>query len=262
MAEILAFSRRRPRAPLPYAALAAGAFTAGAALAVGLTQGGSDRPEIVAAATPGSVIIGRASVVDGDTIDIGGKRIRLAGVDAPESGQTCTDGAGLDYACGREAAAELDAFLAASRPTRCSVTDTDRYGRAVSACVRADGADVQDFLVGEGWALDYAAYSGGAYAARQAAAEAANRGVWQGAFVPPWEWREGTRAAPTVEAEAPSAPPAGCSIKGNISSAGERIYHRPGQRHYDATVIDTGRGERWFCSEGEAVAAGWRAAQV
>jgi hypothetical protein len=55
---------------------------------------------------------------------------------------------------------------------------------------------------------------------------------------------------------------AGCVIKGNISSSGERIYHLPGQRYYDKTVISWSKGERWFCTEQEAVAAGWRKAKV
>lgn len=54
----------------------------------------------------------------------------------------------------------------------------------------------------------------------------------------------------------------GCDIKGNISASGERIYHVPGQRYYDATVVWPLRGERWFCSEAEARAAGWRRAKI
>jgi hypothetical protein len=53
-----------------------------------------------------------------------------------------------------------------------------------------------------------------------------------------------------------------CLIKGNVSSRGERIYHPPGCRYYNSTVIDPKRGERWFCSEQEAVAAGWRRTKV
>lgn len=50
-----------------------------------------------------------------------------------------------------------------------------------------------------------------------------------------------------------------CAIKGNISyTTGEKIYHLPGMRFYDDTVIDTSAGERWFCTEAEAVSAGWR----
>ena len=58
------------------------------------------------------------------------------------------------------------------------------------------------------------------------------------------------------------APTAGCTIKGNISQSGERIYHMPGQQYYTRTVIDPDAGERWFCSEQEASAAGWRKARV
>ena len=54
----------------------------------------------------------------------------------------------------------------------------------------------------------------------------------------------------------------GCVIKGNISSSGERIYHVPGQRYYDKTLINEHQGERWFCTEQEAMAAGWRKAKV
>ena len=53
----------------------------------------------------------------------------------------------------------------------------------------------------------------------------------------------------------------GCNIKGNINDRGEYIYHVPGQKYYSRTVISTSRGERWFCSEEEARAAGWRRAR-
>lgn len=53
-----------------------------------------------------------------------------------------------------------------------------------------------------------------------------------------------------------------CLIKGNISSSGEKIYHMPGQRYYDRTKINEGAGERWFCTEQEAVDAGWRKSKV
>lgn len=53
-----------------------------------------------------------------------------------------------------------------------------------------------------------------------------------------------------------------CVIKGNINTQGERIYHVPGQRYYNDTVISASHGERWFCSEEEARAAGWRRSKV
>jgi len=82
--------------------------------------------------------------------------------------------------------------------------------------------------------------------------------MWKGRFIEPWEWRRGKRfSAPAAN----DNQPAGCSIKGNIGRSGERIYHLPGQPSYAATRISPERGERWFCSEAEAEAAGWRPAR-
>ncbi len=63
-------------------------------------------------------------------------------------------------------------------------------------------------------------------------------------------------------AQSRDPPATQCLIKGNINGRGERIYHPPGCRYYNATVIDPRRGERWFCSEAEARAAGWRRTKV
>lgn len=206
---------------------------------------------------------GRASVIDGDTVEIAGKRIRFNGIDAPESRQYCADAKGFDYPCGRRAADALDAFLAASRPLHCSFVDRDRYGRLVGNCSRADGRSVQKWLVEEGLALDWPRYSHGSFAAEQVSAKAAHRGVWQGRFDQPWDWR----AVNTDKVETVSEPStsvglldSGCNIKGNISSGG-RIYHVPGQKYYNETRITSRKGERWFCSEAEARAAGWRKAR-
>ncbi|WP_457586117.1 thermonuclease family protein [Ensifer canadensis] len=134
-------------------------------------------------------LVGRASVVDGDTIDVGKVRVRLHGVDAPESRQLCSDGDGDTYRCGREAAFALDRFLAASRPTRCEAVENDRYGRVVAVCFRADGVNVNHWLVENGHALDWPRYSKGAYAGAQRAARVSGFGIWQGAFQKPCEVR-------------------------------------------------------------------------
>lgn len=131
---------------------------------------------------------GRASVIDGDTIEISGERIRFNGIDAPESWQRCAAD-GKEYRCGKEAAFALDEWLAASRPTRCEFVERDRYGRMVANCFRADGASVADWLVRNGWALDWPRYSDGEFAEEQEEARGAKRGVWRGAFEQPCEAR-------------------------------------------------------------------------
>jgi endonuclease YncB( thermonuclease family) len=134
-------------------------------------------------------VTGRASVVDGDTIDINGMRIRFNGIDAPESWQKCQRADGTQYRCGAAAAFALDDFLAASRPTRCEPVDVDRYHRIVANCFRADGKNVNAWLVRTGNAVDWVRYSHGAFAADQNMAKAANAGIWSGSFVSPCEMR-------------------------------------------------------------------------
>ncbi|MBP2235296.1 endonuclease YncB(thermonuclease family) [Sinorhizobium kostiense] len=141
------------------------------------------------AAIAAEAIVGRASVIDGDTIEVRGEHIRLHGVDAPESWQSCKDSDGATYRCGKEAAMALDQFLAASRPARCEFVERDRYGRVVGICFRADGREVNRWLVESGNAVDWAKYSDGRYAADQAAARLKGIGLWRGAFQLPCEAR-------------------------------------------------------------------------
>lgn len=205
-------------------------------------------------------LVGRASVIDGDTIEIHGERIRFNGVDAPESSQLCKNALGNSYRCGADASKALDEFLAASRPTRCEFVEFDRYDRFVGICFRADGTDVNEWLVENGHALDWARYSNARYAAAQEHARINKNGMWAGRFDLPWEWRRGVRdVSSSVPAAATIPPDDKCVIKGNINSKGDKIYHRPGQRHYEQVTIHEHRGQRWFCSEAEAEAAGWRA---
>lgn len=91
------------------------------------------------------------------------------------------------------------------------------------------------------------------YVAEETEARSGQRGIWQGKFVPPWEYR-----SKRWEVARQTAPD-GCVIKGNINRKGVRIYHAPWSKSYDRTQINTSKGERWFCSEREAIDAGWRA---
>ncbi|TWA74143.1 endonuclease YncB(thermonuclease family) [Azospirillum brasilense] len=211
-------------------------------------------------------LTGTASVVDGDTLEVRGTRIRLHGIDAPESQQLCQDATGKDWRCGQQAALALSDRIG-RRPVDCLVKDTDRYGRSVAAC-SVGGESLNAWMAANGWAMAYRQYSKD-YVGAEATARAARAGIWAGTFQPPWEWRaakrEGRPQAANQSRPAPAAaptsiPPSGCTIKGNINSKGERVYHVPGGRSYDQTRIDTSDGERWFCSEDEAQAAGWRRA--
>lgn len=211
-------------------------------------------------------ITGRASVTDGDTVLIHGTRIRLYGIDAPESAQLCQDAAGKDYRCGQRAALAL-ANRIGEAPISCEPRDTDRYGRTVAVC-RKGTEDLSAWLVQQGYATAYQRYARD-YVPAEATARAAKRGLWAGTFDPPQDWRRAKRAGgietrPEMEkppAVVPTPAQAACAIKGNISRKGDKIYHLPGTRDYDRTVIGTGSGERMFCSEDEAKAAGWRAAR-
>lgn len=142
-----------------------------------------------APASSSDTITGRASVIDGDTIEIAGKRLRLHGVDAPESWQKCSDGDGDTYRCGKSAAGALDRFLAASRPIRCDVVERDRYQRLVGVCFRADGRNVNRWLVESGNALDWVRYSRGAYADAEKTARLSGIGIWRGDFQLPCKVR-------------------------------------------------------------------------
>jgi len=217
-------------------------------------------------------LVGRASVIDGDTIEIHGERVRFNGIDAPESTQLCSDSDGQQYRCGAKSAEALAGWLAASSPTSCQFVERDQYGRFVGNCTRADGASVQRWLVRNGHAMDWPRYSNGVFAKEQSTAKAEKTGIWQGQFELPWEWRAAQRGqsdGSSIVALMPSAtsPAASseqsssCNIKGNISRKGERIYHVPGQKYYAQTRISIGKGEQWFCSEQEAKAAGWRRSQ-
>ena len=132
-------------------------------------------------------ITGQASVIDGDSLEIHGQRIRLSGVDAPESDQLCRGDDSLQYRCGTKAANEL-ALLIAGMPVSCKGVDVDRYKRVVAVC-SVGGQDIGERLVRAGLALDWPRYSKGKYAGAQKEAERAGRGVWAGSYVVPWDYR-------------------------------------------------------------------------
>lgn len=132
-------------------------------------------------------ISGVASIIDGDTLEIHGTRIRLHAVDAPETRQTCYTKSSKPYRCGVEASRALDEFVGRATVT-CERKQTDRYGRMVARC-RARGVDLGEWLVRNGHGVAYRAY-GKAYVAAEDEARLAKRGIWAGKFDMPWDWRK------------------------------------------------------------------------
>lgn len=227
---------------------------------------------LLLAASPvfAQTISGRAEIVDGDTLIIGEVRIRLNAEDAPETDQTCLNANGSPYACGIVARDRLRTRIGQASIT-CISEGEDRYGRTLATC-QIGNENVNRWLVTEGLALAYVQYSN-RYVADEADAGKNQRGLWSGAFTAPWDWRHRTPDTPLLGMLAqkadktiignvrPATPPVTeCAIKGNVNREGERIYFLPGNSAYGKVRMDKGMGERWFCSEDEAVAAGWRKA--
>lgn len=199
-----------------------------------------------------SDLSGAASVIDGDTIDLGGERVRLEGIDAPEMAQVCGRSTGGSWACGREAANAL-VRLTRDREVVCRRHGIDKYERVLGVC-SVDGVEINAELVRQGLAWAFVKYSA-SYVKQEADAKAARVGVWQGEAEPAWIYRENRWKTAQDQA------PAGCAIKGNITENGH-IYHMPWSPWYGRVKVDLSRGERWFCSEGEAKSAGWRSAAL
>jgi endonuclease YncB( thermonuclease family) len=225
------------------------------ALAAGLLCAGTGSPESRPHASQ-AAIGGHAKVVDGDTIVVNATRIRLEGIDAPEAGQTCgrqpscrRHGSDMcDWPCGTEATAAL-AGLIEGKVVRCQARGADRYGRTLAVCFLGE-EDVNAWMVRWGHARAFVRYST-RYVAEEQQARAQRLGIWQGEAIPAWEHRARRWAAAVPQALQ------GCTIKGNVTARG-KIYHMPGSPWYERIDMDAGKGRRWFCTEAEALAAGWR----
>jgi len=191
-------------------------------------------------------------VVDGDTVVLAGERLRLEGIDAPELGQTCLDDTGAAVKCGQNARQHLQRLLF-SGAVSCTGDTLDGFGRRLATCF-VGNRDINAQMVQDGHALAFRKYSS-RYLSQEDAARQSGSGMWRGHFEHPWDYR----AARWQVAGTAQAAPAGCPIKGNISKNG-RIYHPPWAPAYARTRIDETKGERWFCTEAEAIAAGWRPA--
>ncbi|UYN97812.1 MAG: thermonuclease family protein [Enhydrobacter sp.] len=137
-----------------------------------------------------SPLLGTASVVDGDTLEIRSQRVRLHGIDAPESRQLCTRQDGTRWRCGQQAALAL-ADRIGTATVRCEGNSRDRYGRLIAVCYK-NKEDLNRWMVANGWAVAYRRYSL-AYAPDEDRARAARNGIWSSTFDMPWDWRAGVK---------------------------------------------------------------------
>lgn len=141
----------------------------------------------LAAAEP--TIVGVASVIDGDTLEIHAERIRLHGIDAPESSQLCAR-LGTKWRCGQHAALALADKIGGST-VRCEGSLRDRYGRLIAVCFK-DSENLNRWMIANGWAVAFRRYSQD-YVDDEDQARSARRGIWSGTFDMPWDWRAGIR---------------------------------------------------------------------
>lgn len=224
---------------------------------------------VLPVATQAAEITGVPKIRDGDQITIGGTRVRLAGIDAPSLDQLCLGPKGDRWTCGIAARDALAGHVG-DKSWTCAVVPTDRK-QSIAKCT-VDGEDIQQWMVKNGWALSYVRFAH-TYDADEKTARAAKVGLWQGAFIAPWDWRVRTnktvilgatrppknaRRILLASASGPVAPSPDCTIKGNVNSSGECIYHKPTSRWYAQIKMKVAKGTRWFCSVEDAEAAGCR----
>jgi endonuclease YncB( thermonuclease family) len=221
------------------------------ALAVGLL-GLVPVPSADATGGPGAIpLSGTPRVIDGDTLELDGSRIRLDGIDAPESSQSCPRKGLGSWACGTAATTALGK-LVEHQTVSCQPQGFDKYGRTLAVCF-VGNKDINAAMVRQGYAWAFVKYSS-LYVQQEAQARSEGVGIWQAAATPAWDYRHRQWGA------AEPAAPAGCAIKGNVTKHG-KIYHMPWSPWYTQIRMETAKGKRWFCTEAEAVAAGWRPVQ-
>lgn len=198
-------------------------------------------------------IVGIPRVIDADTLEVSGQRIRLGGIDAPEMSEECLRADGRRWACGVWATEQARAMLAGQR-VHCVDLGQRTYQRVVGRCYLGE-QDIAVSLIEAGAARRCARYARAqgqdkAYAAAEARGMQAQAGVFGGPLNPLAGFCDDRQDTPVAT---------GCAIKGNVSQNGQ-IYHLPGQRDYQRVNMDK-PGVRWFCSEEAAQAAGWRRAR-
>ncbi len=193
-------------------------------------------------------IEGRATVLGPDALRVGSTVIKLSDIEAPEKDQRCPKGGNRRWRCGEAAQAALGR-LANGRTLKCEVRGMDASGVATAVCYDKD-TDINAALVKAGHVF---AVTGllSRYGSLEAEARNAKAGLWASDAERPAAYRA------RLWEEAKKRAPDGCPIKGHVTG-GSRSYVMPWAADYDRVRVNTQRGGRWFCSEEDAVAAGWK----
>lgn len=248
---------------LPGAGAAAAVFVFGAALSPemgssthGIVTGSTERTAFPNPPSPnrdaaesGAVISGRATATSGDLIRVGNKLVRLADIEAPQAGQPCFTGKSRRWNCSGSARDALHR-LVRGRRVACELKDGSSSEPPVGHCRTAE-ADLAAALVCKGHVF---ATLDGTYGSEEEAARAEKLGLWQGQADRPADWRQ------KVWEEAKRASPDGCPIKGLVHR-GNKVYAMPWSESYNRALQKT-RAGRWFCTEDEARAAGFKDSQL
>jgi endonuclease YncB( thermonuclease family) len=239
------------------------------------------RPLIISGVLLATAVCADAAtiVTDGDTLLVNETIYRLDGVDAPKTDQVCLDDKGAKWPCGIEARDRLREWIG-TRALRCEDKGADRNfkKRRIGLCwLEGEKTSLNQWLVREGWALNADSSAKGRFRADEQYARDHRKGLWKGCFVSPMALRRYTISTATLMGagcprennwparemlfpDHPSMPP-GCPIKGRVAlrsqvTGYQGIYHLEGCRSYARTQ----NPHRWFCSEEEAQAAGFRKA--
>jgi endonuclease YncB( thermonuclease family) len=230
-------------------------------------------------------VCGVAIVLAADTVKLEGRNFRLDGVDAPETDQTCLEGTGAKWHCGIEARDQLSGFINGRRVCCADIgPDSKSRSRRIGRC-SIGKENLSRWLVSQGWGLDLKPDSGGRFQIHETAALLDQRGMWRGCFVVPSEFRRWNIGTPRFlgarcpgntsnirEQLFPADPdtPPGCpiAIKGKVPPFWIRLirryrgtYHMEACADYSTTRINRRKGDRWFCSEEEAMSEDFRKSQ-
>ena len=217
-------------------------------------------------------ITGVPKIREGDQLQIGNHRIRLGGIDAPAVDQLCLNTKRRALDLRRRRARRTDQAL---RRQELDLSDQGRHRppRPHRGALRGRRRGHPEMAGVERLGAGACTRFSRDYEADEKAAREAKAGMWQGAFIAPWDWRvrnkktailgavkppENAKAILLASASGPVAPSPDCTIKGNVNRSGECIYHQPTSRWYAKIEMKISKGTRWFCSVDEAEAAGCR----